>query len=55
MLTQAFHFNILRQFVDVFARKTQDLIDKFDEQCNSPFVDIVPMITTFTLHSICGK
>lgn len=54
ILTQAFHFNILRQFVNVFVRKTEDLVYKLEEKCENS-VDVLPLITTFTLHSICGK
>lgn len=55
MLTPAFHFNILQQFVGVFVGQTNKLTEELNEHREKPFVDIVPYITTFTLNSICGK
>lgn len=55
ILTPAFHFNILQQFVKIFIRKTKDLLNTLEERCDEPFVDVMPLITDFALHSICGK
>lgn len=53
-LTPTFHFNILTQFVRIFAKETNQFLDKLEEQCDKPFVDIMPLVTDFALKSICG-
>lgn len=55
MLTPAFHFNILQQFVKVFADETDRFLIKIGNVCQNPFIDIVPLITMFTLGCVCGK
>ncbi|KAF4517610.1 hypothetical protein B566_EDAN002841, partial [Ephemera danica] len=57
LLTPAFHFSILEQFVPVFCDKTRILIDKLQSAAtNSPDgFDIVPYVTRCTLDMICGK
>lgn len=55
LLTPAFHFSILQQFVKVFADETEKFLIKIEDQCQNPFIDVLPLITMFTLGSICGK
>ncbi|KAF2898762.1 hypothetical protein ILUMI_07412 [Ignelater luminosus] len=53
ILTPAFHFNILQEFVEIFTEQSQLLVERLQEECNKSYTDIVPVITQFTLHSIC--
>lgn len=55
ILTPAFHFNVLQQFVTIFTQQTRDLIEKLEQHHKEPYIDIVPYITEFTLHSINGN
>ncbi|XP_066251087.1 cytochrome P450 4c3-like isoform X2 [Euwallacea similis] len=52
ILTPAFHFSILLQFVDVFNRETKNFIDLIEgKHLNQP-VDITPIISDFTLATM---
>lgn len=53
-MTPAFHFNILRDFCDVFAKNSGRLIKNLKEVTNEE-INIIPYITNFALNSICGK
>ena len=50
LLTPAFHFDILRQFINVFNEETCKLAQKFSE--SEEVVDVVPPLTNVALHSI---
>ncbi|XP_060524522.1 cytochrome P450 4c3-like [Cylas formicarius] len=52
ILTPAFHFKILQQFVSVFNRETHVLVKKLEAACDQPQLDITPYITNFTLETI---
>jgi hypothetical protein len=56
LLTPAFHFSILEQFVPIFSEKTRILIEKLkNAACSSPDgFDITPYITRCALDIICG-
>lgn len=51
ILTPAFHFNILQQFLNIFNEETEKLIQKLSEDCGKA-IDVVPPVTNFTLQSI---
>ncbi|KAF4517613.1 hypothetical protein B566_EDAN002844 [Ephemera danica] len=55
LLTPAFHFSILEQFVPVFCDKTRTLIEKLRTAAseNPDGVDIVPYVTRCALDIIC--
>lgn len=56
LLTSAFHFNILQQFVGVFKKETDKLILELDDLLrNVDEIDIVNLISQFTLYSINGE
>jgi cytochrome P450 family 4 len=55
ILTPAFHFNILQDFIDVFNEETKQLVKDLEEECHKPFIDVVTPITQFTLLSIGGE
>jgi hypothetical protein len=52
MLTPAFHFQILEQFIAVFHAKAEVLVSKLRAQSQ---VDVVPLITLCALDIICGS
>lgn len=54
LLTPAFHFKILEDFVHVFNEQSAVLVGKLSEKVGQEF-DIFPYITLCTLDVICGK
>nr|ASO98043.1 cytochrome p450 CYP4M17 [Spodoptera exigua] len=52
ILTPAFHFNILRQFCVIIEENTHRLIDQLQKAAGQP-IDVVPILSEFTLNSIC--
>lgn len=55
MLTPAFHFTILQQFIPVFFNHANLLVEKLLCLENKDSFDVVPHLTEYTLHTICGK
>ena len=57
MLTPAFHFKILEDFVDVFNEQSHVLVKKLTEvsATYSTGFNIFPFITRCTLDVICGN
>jgi cytochrome P450 len=55
ILTPAFHFEILKQFVQVFQSVGNVLIDNLRKCEESPSIDLHPLVTLCTLDTICGK
>lgn len=53
ILTPAFHFNILEQFVSVFDRQSQILVENLQKHNDGKVFDIHPYITLMTLDVIC--
>lgn len=53
MLTPAFHFNVLQEFVDIFVEQSEVLVKKLKTEGSEVIKDIVPVLTRFTLDSIC--
>ncbi|EFA10752.1 cytochrome P450 monooxigenase CYP4Q3 [Tribolium castaneum] len=51
ILTPAFHFSILQQFITIFNEETDKLVDTFKQQCDQP-IEITSHITQFTLKTI---
>ena len=54
MLTPAFHFTILDQFMEVFNEQSRVLVTKLRETGDQR-VNVFPFITKATLDIICGK
>ena len=52
LITQAFHFRILEDFLDVMIDQTETLVDKLGEQVGKK-VDICPYISLCSLDIIC--
>ena len=58
LLTPAFHFQILDNFIDVFNKQGRILCQQFDQKCNSGEMEpisIHPLITRCSLDIICGS
>jgi len=56
MITPAFHFKILEDFVDVFNDKTEKLVHILEtEWADKGQFDISPYVSRCTLDIICGN
>ena len=55
ILTPAFHFNILQEFIKVFEAETKNLVDVFKQECHKPYIAITDFISDFTLDTIGGN
>ncbi|XP_044272411.1 cytochrome P450 4c3-like [Tribolium madens] len=53
ILTPAFHFQILEQFIEVFEKCGNTLLDKLQNEVNRESCDIYPYVTMCTLDIIC--
>ncbi|KAB7506176.1 Cytochrome P450 4C1 [Armadillidium nasatum] len=54
ILTPAFHFKILEDFVDIFNQQSQIFVQKLNSKCDGKPFDIFPYITLCTLDIILG-
>lgn len=54
MLTPAFHFDILKEFFDMFVEESDRLVASLKQEVDKP-LNIVPVSSQFTLNIICGK
>ncbi|CAB3256532.1 unnamed protein product [Arctia plantaginis] len=52
ILTPAFHFNILRQYFLIIEENSQRFLDNLKQTAGKP-IDIAPVLSEFTLSSIC--
>nr|WCC58137.1 cytochrome P450 [Pharsalia antennata] len=52
ILTPAFHFSILQQFISVFTTETDNLVKELRKMCHQPYINVVPHISQFTLSAI---
>ncbi|XP_047096721.1 cytochrome P450 4C1-like isoform X2 [Schistocerca piceifrons] len=53
MITPAFHFRILDNFVEIFAENGEVLVEKLKPKANGKTFDIYPFITRCALDIIC--
>ncbi|KAK0182440.1 hypothetical protein PV327_000582 [Microctonus hyperodae] len=53
ILTPAFHFNVLREFADIFDKEGHRMVDELQLENGSFTIDLVPLITKYTLNTIC--
>ncbi|CAK1581343.1 unnamed protein product [Parnassius mnemosyne] len=52
IITPTFHFNILKNFSKVFEKKSRDLVHRL-KKMSGEYVDVFPVISDFTLYTIC--
>ena len=55
MITPAFHFKILENFVEIFAEKSKIFVKVLQKEIGSKSFDIHPYVSKCTLDIICGK
>ncbi|GFQ78089.1 cytochrome P450 4C1 [Trichonephila clavata] len=53
LLTPAFHFSILDEFIPTFQEQSRVLVSKLQSLVYEPWVDVVPLMTACTLDIIC--
>lgn len=54
ILTPAFHFGILKDFVSIFKRETDELV-KILNETNENVVNVLPLMSQYTLRVIAGN
>lgn len=54
MLTPAFHFDILKEFFEVFKEESDKLVEILKEKVNEE-LNVIPISSKFTLNTICGN
>lgn len=54
-ITPTFHFKILEQFIDVFDRQSDTLVENLKKYKPSESFNVYPYVTLCTLDAICGK
>lgn len=55
IITPTFHFKILEQFIDVFNRQSDILIEKLEQHVNKGAFNVYDNVTLFALDVICGE
>ncbi|XP_044260028.1 cytochrome P450 4C1-like isoform X1 [Tribolium madens] len=52
ILTPAFHFSILQQFIQIFNEEAENLVEDLKKECSKSYISISSLITKFTLKTI---
>ncbi|KRT80979.1 cytochrome P450 [Oryctes borbonicus] len=53
LVTPAFHFKILENFMEVFTEKANSLVEDLSVKVDGNYFDVLPMVTNTTLEVIC--
>jgi hypothetical protein len=54
MLTPTFHFEILKEFVEIFENESDKLVESLKQTVGIQ-LDLIPIASQFALNLICGK
>lgn len=54
ILTPAFHFSVLKNYVNVFNKESVHLTKILEKEVGNT-IDIIPVVTQFTMRSIAGS
>lgn len=54
ILTPAFHFNVLKQFVEIFVEQSEKMVESLKREEDN-VRDLSKFLTKFTLNTICGN
>lgn len=54
-ITPAFHFKILEEFIDIFNKNGNILIECLRNHCDGSTFNAQPLISRYALDVICGK
>nr|CAD7462280.1 unnamed protein product [Timema tahoe] len=55
LLTPAFHFKILQEFIPIFNKNSNILVEKLSEYVNKDYIPINKLVSLCTLDIICGS
>lgn len=55
MITPAFHFTILSDFVEVFVKNAEILVEKLETCEKMEEFEVSDIISANTLDNVCGK
>lgn len=55
MLTPAFHFKILKKYINTFCEHTQVLLETLKKEADKEKTDLIPLINKTALRIMCGK
>lgn len=55
ILTPAFHFNILRKFVEILTEEGERMTQELKNFGGTIEIDVLPFASQHTLNAICGK
>lgn len=55
ILTPAFHFKILEQFVHIFDKQSRVMVDRLSKHSDGKVFDVHRYVTLMALDVICGK
>ncbi|XP_076242843.1 cytochrome P450 4C1 [Calliopsis andreniformis] len=53
ILTPAFHFNVLQQFVEIFIEEAEQMVKGLKDEGGAVVKDLVPFVSSHTLNVIC--
>jgi cytochrome P450 family 4 len=54
MLTPTFHFEILKEFMEIFEKESDELVNLLEQSVGIQ-LDMIPIASRFALNMICGE